>query len=288
MEKIQDTEVLIKKANGEIEAFSVEKLRRSLKNAGANHEIQDEIVEDIKNWIYNGVSTKQIYDWAFSILGRKQNLSSIRYKLKQAMLELGPTGFPFEQIIGIIFARQGYNAKVGQIVEGHCVSHEMDVVATSENHQCLVECKYSTDQGKRVSVQTPLYVRSRVDDIIKLRKKMPEYKDFSFSGWVITNTRFSDDSIKYARCSSLKLLGWDYPEGNGLKEHLERENIFPVTLLTNLTIHQKQQLFVHGIVVCRQLFNKMEILDSFHLDKQKMDLLINELKVIESLSREEQ
>ncbi|MCO5250435.1 MAG: restriction endonuclease [Candidatus Kapabacteria bacterium] len=286
MEKIQSKEVLIKKANGEIEAFSDIKLRRSLKNAGANLETQDEIVYDIQNLIYDGVTTKKIYDWAFSILDRKQQLSSIRYKLKQAMLELGPTGFPFEQIISIIFARQAYNTQVGQIVEGYCVSHEMDVVATSANHQCLIECKYSTDQGKRVSIQTPLYVRSRVEDIIKLRQKMPEYKDFSFSGWIITNTRFSDDSIKYARCSGLKLLGWDYPEGNGLKEHLERENIFPVTFLTNLTIIQKQHLFEHGIVVCRQLLNKMEILESFHLDKQKMDLLINELNVIESLSRE--
>ncbi|MBE2189518.1 MAG: restriction endonuclease [Candidatus Kapabacteria bacterium] len=281
---MQSTEVLIKKANGEIEAFSDIKLRHSLKNAGANHKTQDEIVDDIQNWIYDGVTTKQIYKRAFSILRKKQYLSSIRYKLKQSMLELGPTGFPFEQIIGIIFERQGYNSKVGQIVEGQCVSHEMDVIATSENHQCLVECKYSTDQGKRVSIQTPLYVRSRVDDIIKLRQKMPEYKNFSFSGWVITNTRFSDDSIKYARCSGLKLLAWDYPEGRGLKNVFEEENIFPITLLNNLTIKQKQQLFEHGIVVCRQLLENIEILDKFQLSDRKIKSLQNELKSIERLT----
>lgn len=284
MEKIQSKEVLIKKANGEIEAFSDIKLRHSLKNAGANHEIQNDIVDDIQNWIYDGVTTKQIYKRAFSILRKKQYLSSIRYKLKQSMLELGPTGFPFEQIIGIIFERQGYNSKVGQIVEGQCVSHEMDVIATSENHQCLVECKYSTDQGKRVSIQTPLYVRSRVDDIIKLRQKMPEYKNFSFSGWVITNTRFSDDSIKYARCSGLKLLAWDYPEGRGLKNVFEEENIFPITLLNNLTIKQKRQLFEHGIVVCRQLLENIEILDKFQLSDRKIKSLQNELKSIERLT----
>jgi hypothetical protein len=284
MEIKQGSEVLVTKANGESEAFSVIKLRRSLQKAGADQRIEDEIVEDIHNCIYNGVSTKQIYKWAFSILGKKQKRSAIRYKLKQAMLEFGPTGFPFEQIIGIIFERQGYNSKVGQIIEGQCVSHEMDVVATSENHQCLVECKYSSDQGKRVSIQTPLYVRSRVDDIVKLRQKMPEYKDFTFSAWVITNTRFSDDSVRYARCSGLKLLGWDYPEGRGLKEVIENENIFPITLLSQLTKIEKQYLIEHGIVVCKQLLNNLEILDKFQLSSRKMILLQKELKNIESLS----
>jgi hypothetical protein len=113
---------------------------------------------------------------------------------------------------------------------------------------------------------------------------MPEYKDFTFSAWVITNTRFSDDSVRYARCSGLKLLGWDYPEGRGLKEVIENENIFPITLLSQLTKIEKQYLIEHGIVVCKQLLNNLEILDKFQLSSRKMILLQKELKNIESLS----
>jgi len=49
--------------------------------------------------------------------------------LKKAILQLGPTGYPFERFVGELLKYQGYEAKVGQIVQGNCVQHEVDVVA---------------------------------------------------------------------------------------------------------------------------------------------------------------
>ena len=48
-------------------------------------------------------------------------------KLKQAIMELGPSGFPFEQFVAELLKCRGYQIKVGVIVEGHCVNHEIDV-----------------------------------------------------------------------------------------------------------------------------------------------------------------
>lgn len=272
--------ILIKKASGDEEPFSVDKLKISLLNAGTKNETILKIVEEIENWIYPGVTTKKIYSRAFSILRKEKTTSSLRYSLKKAILELGPTGYPFEILIGKLFQHMGFKTQVGIVVEGNCVTHEMDVIATKDNTQFLVECKYHIDQGKQVSVQVPLYVRSRVNDIIDKRQGMEEYKDFSYTGWVVTNTRFSLDSIQFGICSGLNLLAWNYPAGNGLQENIEKFKIYPVTVLKNITIKQKQYLLNEGIVTCAQLLEKKDYLSNLELSKSKYNTLLKELNNI--------
>ncbi|MDD3281403.1 MAG: restriction endonuclease [Bacteroidales bacterium] len=272
--------IQIIKASGEKEFFNVKKLKHSLLNAGADNLIIDIIVENIKNWIKPGYTTKQIYRRAFDLLNSKKNNSGTRYKLKQAIMELGPTGYPFEKFVGKLLEKQGFKTEVGIIVEGSCVNHEVDVIATCEQSQYLIECKYSSDQGKNVKVQVPLYVRSRVNDIIKKRKKNPYYQNLDFEGWVVTNTRFSADAMQYGKCSGLHLIAWDYPQGNGLKEMIEKVKIYPVTILDSLTKTQKKQLISQGIVVCYQLVGNPEIIATLNLSHRKQNDLQRELKNI--------
>jgi hypothetical protein len=273
----QSNLILVKKASGDEEPFVMDKLERSLQNAGASTSAIEKILVNIEDWIFNGVTTKQIYSRAFSILRREKSTSAIRYRLKRAIMELGPTGYPFEQFIGQLFKKQGFDIEVGVVVDGVCVTHEMDVIATQNNIQHLVECKYHKDQGKHVSVQVPLYVRSRVNDIIDKRKSMSEYKGLSFTGWVVTNTRFSEDSIQYGTGSGLNLLAWDYPRNKGLKETIEELRLYPVTILHTLTKKQKTELLGLSILTCLQLKENFQILDSFGLSEKKKKKLKDEL-----------
>ncbi|WP_372754725.1 restriction endonuclease [Labilibaculum sp.] len=272
--------ILVTKASGDEEPFEIKKLERSLINAGAERSVIDKILADISSWIYSGVTTRQIYSRAFSILRRNKTNSAMRYRLKKAIMELGPTGYPFEQFIGQMFKKQGYDVIVGVVVEGSFVTHEMDVIATLDHSQQLVECKYHKDQGKHVSVQVPLYVRSRVNDIIDKRKNEVAYKGVSFTGWIITNTRFSDDSIQYGTRSGLRLLAWDYPRNKGLKEIVESLSLYPVTILHHLTKKQKQELLNSGVVTCIQLNENQNILESFSLNERKKRAVKEELRKI--------
>ena len=272
--------IFITKASGEKELFAVEKLKDSMRRAGAKEEIIDKIAEDISSWIYDGITTQKIYARAFSLLRKKTKHLASRYKLKKAIMELGPTGYPFEHFIGKIMEIQGYSTKVGQLVEGFCVSHEVDVVATRNKEQVFVECKYGQTPGKTVSVQVPLYIRSRVDDIIKKRLENKEFDSFSFLGKLVTNTRFTTDAIDYGKCSGLSLLSWDYPLGKGLKDIIDQGNIYPVTVLQNLTKNQKQNLLERGMVICRQVMEQPEVLDEFQLPKKQYKDLMEELDKI--------
>lgn len=277
---IRHNNVEVQKASGETEPFSVSKLISSLESTGAGQDEIEQIVHNISKWIFNGVTTRQIYKRAYDLLQQKKTHLASRYKLKKAIMELGPTGFPFEHFVARLFDTMGFSTQTGQIMKGCCITHEMDVVAIKGKEEHLAECKYGQSPGKIVSVQVPLYVRSRVDDIFKKQKESAGYEGFSFYGWVVTNTRFSFDAIDYGKCSGLHLLSWDYPAGNGMKDIIDREKIYPVTVLASLTQKQKQFLLNHGIVICRQLIMEKELINELNLDDNRYLRLMSELEEI--------
>lgn len=270
--------ILIKKASGELVPFSEEKLALSLQRSQASEETIKLVIDDISSWIIDEISTKKLYGRAFSLLRKYQRSSAARYSLKNAVMELGPEGYAFEKFVGHVFESMGFNVIVAQEIEGKCVSHEVDVIATNHENQHFVECKFYNSQGKRASVQVPLYIRSRVNDIIDKRKTIPEYKDFKFHGWVATNTRFTSDAQSFGECSGLNLLSWDYPDERSLKKLVEDKHLFPVTVLTSLTKADKKLLLSQGTVLCRQIADQPGLLKVLGVNSTKQKRILQEAK----------
>jgi len=269
--------LLIRKVSGEDELFLDEKLKRSLLNTGASHKLANYVVSEIHNWIKPGYTTSMIFRMAESLLEKKNSVCAIRYRLKNAMLEMGPSGYPFEILMGLLFEEDGFNCEVGIIMNGKCITHEMDVIATRNSEKYLVECKYHKDQDKNVSIQVPLYVNSRVNDIVDVLKKEEPYKKFTFTPWVITNTRFSTDSIDYSKCNGIELLSWNYPEGRGLKELLHKHKLYPITILNSISFQDKDALLEKGIVSVKQLFNNKSLYQDLNFSEHKINAVDSEL-----------
>jgi len=265
--------ILIKKASGLSEPFDTNKLRTSLRNAGAREGDIEAVVAEIESWVYDGVSTSQIYSRAFKIYRQLSTSGALLYRLKQAILEMGPSGYPFEHFVGELFKRQGYQVEVGIVMEGASVSHEMDVIASKGSELILGECKYSHKQGFSVSVQVPLYVYSRVNDIVDKLKLEKQYQGFTFIPWIFTNGRFTSDSSQYSHCNGIKLMSWDHPREHALKDLIEKERMFPITILSSITKSQKSRLMMEGIVTCEQLMGNSERLEELGLGKNRAALL---------------
>jgi len=266
----------IRKANGESEEFDAGKLRNSLLNSGASASLAERVIEKLIPGLVSGNSTKQIYSRAFAILRKEQTKVAYRYRLKQAVLQLGDTGYPFEQLIAEVFAQQNFETAVGQFVSGRCIQHEIDVVARRTGDVRYMECKYSTNRLKVLSIQTPLYVQARMLDVIS--QQDPQGSEST--GWLVSNMRFSSDSIQYARCAGLKLLGWEYPEGGGLKTEMDRLDIYPITLLHHLNRYQKASLIEKGIVTCQKLKQQISVLQSLHIPETTRKQIERELEII--------
>ncbi|GBF20617.1 MAG: ATP cone domain-containing protein [Arenibacter sp.] len=257
------------KANGDKVPFEIEKVRISLERAGTDKLLVEEIVQDIVKEVYDGMTTKKIYQMAFRMLKGKARVNASRYKLKKALMELGPSGYPFEKLVGKLLAHEGFDTKVGVIVQGNCVQHEVDVIAQKDNKHYMIECKYHSDQGRNCNVKIPLYIQSRFLDVEKQWEKQQGHETKFHQGGVYTNTRFTTDAIQYGTCVGLLLTSWDYPKGDGLKERIDRSGLHPLTSLTTLTKIEKSKLLDKGIVLCKEINKSPSLLEQIGISKRR-------------------
>ncbi len=271
-------ELIVTKASGEEVVFSMDKLRQSLRNSGATEEQIDKVIKVIEPQLFNGISTKKIYTWAFSILKKSTGSVAAKYQLKKAITEFGPSGFPFEKFIGKLFERKGYRVKVGIIVQGTCVSHELDVVASSETEHMMMECKFHSTQGKMSDVKVPLYIHSRFNDVKGQWLLNKQLKDKQLKAWVVTNTRFSPDALRYGTCVGLNLLSWDYPLNESIKVMIDRYKHYPITCLTLLTKPEKEHLLENNVVLCSELKDDYARLNSLHIPDKRLQQIKKELE----------
>lgn len=271
-------ELIVTKASGEEVVFSMDKLRQSLRNSGATEEQVDKVIKVIEPQLFNGISTKKIYTWAFSILKKSTGSVAAKYQLKKAITEFGPSGFPFEKYIGKLFERKGYHVKVGIIVHGTCVSHELDVVASSETEHMMMECKFHSTQGKMSDVKVPLYIHSRFNDVKSQWVLNKQIKDKNLKAWVVTNTRFSPDALRYGTCAGLNLLSWDYPLNESIKVMIDRYKHYPITCLTLLTKPEKEHLLENNVVLCSELKEDYARLNALHIPDKRLQQIKKELE----------
>ena len=261
--------VLITKYSGELQAFDVNKLINSLRRSKAEEDIVQDIARKIQEHLEEGMTTKKIYQLAFKMLKAKSRVSASKYKLKKALMELGPTGFPFENLVGKLYAHEGYTTKVGVILQGNCVQHEIDVIAQKDNKHYMIECKYHSDQRRTCNVKIPLYIQSRFLDVKTKWEHQKGHESKLHKGGVYTNTRFTTDAVQYGKCVGLLLTSWDYPKGNGLKERIDKSGFHPLTALTTLTKAEKIKLLDNGIVLCKELHENPMLLSQIGISEKR-------------------
>ncbi|WP_282121962.1 ATP cone domain-containing protein [Algibacter mikhailovii] len=268
------------KSSGEKVKFSLEKLKNSLKRTGADQKTVNQIIDKVRDELYQGISTKEIYNRAFALLKKKKSYLASKYKLKKAIYELGPTGFPFERFIGAILKYSGYDVEFNKILQGQCVTHEIDVMAHKNYETTVIECKFHSVQGLNCNVKIPLYIHSRYNDIKAHWHINAKKTPLNSKGWVVTNTRFTADALKYGNCINLYLLSWDYPENDGLKDRIDRLGLYPITVSTLLTKREKQFLLSRDVVLCRMLVGDTFYLDHLGISEIRKEKILKEIKML--------
>lgn len=243
--------IKIKKASGVIEDFSSQKLLDSLIRSGAERDQAEEILEKITSEISPYTSTKKIYRLAHKYLRQFNRTSGLRYSLKRGLFRLGPSGYPFEKYFGEIMKHYGYAVDVGLILDGKCVKHEIDVFATNAREVVAVECKYRNTAENSPDVKIALYVHSRFQDLRPVMKS--RYPGRNFTGWVVTNTRFTSDAIQYAECTGLRIKSWRHPNNSSLEKMIEDKKLYPVTVLSSLNSSRIRKLIDRRIILMKDL-----------------------------------
>jgi len=271
-------QIIIAKANGKHEAFDIEKLRSSLLRSGAKTESVEDVISHMLPELYDGMSTSEIYTHAFKLLHSSEKPSARRYSLRRAVMDLGPSGFPFEDFIAEVLKTLGFETITRQTVLGGCVSHEVDVVAWNDKKLIMCEAKFHNELGIKSDVKVALYVKARFDD---LKENVFNYggKDRPLDeGWLITNTKFSSTAIHYGECKNLTMIGWNYPEKGNLQDMIEQGSLHPITCLTSLSNQDKNILMNKQIVLCTQIKNNPDILKQVLGERIDIETILEEIK----------
>lgn len=270
----------VTKADGEKVPFDADKIRRSLRRVKVKPSMIDQIVNEVELEIYEAIPTSKLYRFVFNKLKKLQNGIAGKYHLKRAIMDLGPTGFPFERFVAALWNTEKFVTKTGQVVKGYCVNHEVDIVAQKANLHYLIECKFHSFQGKPCDVKHALYVYARFLDIEKRLSGESTHSDRIRKMWLVTNTRLTTDAVAYGICAGLGLLSWDFPARNALRERVDRAGLHPITCLTSLSGKEKRQLLAKLVVLCRDLCAKPQLLIEIGMQESNIAKVLDEADAI--------
>ena len=257
-------QIRVMNAAGEYEPYEEEKVRSSLARAEADGVFQDRIVEHLRTKLYDGIPTKVVYKEILHLLKKLKSSLASRYHLKQAIMELGPTGFPFEKYFAGVLESYGYKTVTNDYIRGKCVTHEIDIVAWKEDchvaaaprkdiaalgmtsSKIMIECKFHHEPGVRSDIKDGLYTYARFLDI----------KENGFDEiWLVTNTKATSELVAYGNCAGLKVISWNYPEDFSLRLLVSQKKLHPITVLNSLSSVDKQILLANNIIFCYELLN---------------------------------
>ena len=268
----------IRKRSGDLVTFDQQKLKQSLERTGAGEQEIQKIIQVVNSKLVDGMSTHKVYQMAYSILRKQSHRAAGKYRLKKAIFELGPTGYPFERFVGELLKNQGYKVEVGKIVQGHCVQHEVDVVAEKDNKKFMIECKFHQQPDRKSDVKVSLYIHSRFLDIEKEWNKNTAENQRFHQGWIVTNTRFTDDAIQFGKCAGLNLISWDYPKSGSLKDRIDISGLHPITALQTINKKEKQALLENDKVLCQDI-SKDDLL-TIGIKENRINKVLSEVEEI--------
>lgn len=264
------------KYSGDVVDYNPSKLKHSLLKSGASNEMVNDVLQTIEKEIYEGIPTKQIYKMAFGLLKKISNSHAARYNLRTALQLLGPAGFFFEKYIARLFEADGFQTKTNLILQGKCVSHEIDVALKKEEIISMVECKFHGGRDTNSDVKVPLYILSRFNDLKERKHPVFSNRDEISKCWIITNNRFTTDAVSFAICSGMNLLSWDYPLNNNIRTKIDTKQLYPITCLTTLSIAEKDKLLILNVILVKELLSHHESLEKIGLSPSRIKNVLKE------------
>lgn len=245
----------IEKESGEKEIFQEKKIFNSSRRAGASEELAKEVAQKTKKKFSSksNINSEQIYNSVLKCLNGRDPVIAAKYSLKRAIMNLGPTGFPFEKYVSKILKEYGYSVEVGKNMNGYCVSHEIDIIAKKASKYFMVECKYHNRAGIPSDIKVALYVQSRFLDIKRAWKERKGQKEIFHQAWLITNTRCTTEAVKYALCMNMRIIAWRYPKTRGLEYFIEKKKLYPLTILSSIPKGATKRLSDNGVILAIDL-----------------------------------
>jgi len=258
------------KASGEREKFSPKKIYRGILLAGGSKTLANETISFVEKNLKKNITTEEILTFVLKNLKKERGVAQ-RYDLKRAIMSLGPSGFPFETYFAAILREYGYKTTLRNLLQGKNVKQEVDIIARNK-YAYMIECKYHNSSGNYAGLKEAMYTYARFLDVKKHKLDFP---------WLATNTKCSDSAKSYAIGVQLKITSWNFPKEESLQKLIQDKELYPITLIRDLSNETKHKLYSAQLMFVRDLIRYPE-----HELKKRTQLSDETLKKIISQAKE--
>jgi len=252
---------------GQIESFSSNKVFLSAKRSGASPTLARQIAKNIESQLFDGIKTSDIYKMVKQGLNKQDKSSGYRFTLKQAIKDLGPSGFPFEKYVADIYRAHGYDVKTNLKIKGQYATHELDFIARKGNEILVGECKFRKSSSDNIDLKTVLRVHARCIDL----RGGHYFKGNKISPIIVTNSRFSTQVVRYANGHGIALLGWRFPREGGLEKLIEDEKLYPITILPSFRKGLMDDFSRENIMLASDVMDDIAVVDKKTLEKLRKE-----------------
>jgi hypothetical protein len=239
------------KSDGHKQEFDPEKVRATLRHYGVTGDHAEEIIQEIRGSLRDGVRTTKILQMINQHLKRREVPTWVRHDLRTALGRMIPAP-DFEEYVRILLRAEGYQVEPNKIIRGHCVTHEIDGVASKDGKLFYLETKHHSSTHTLTDFSVSLAAKAKLDDIT--RGYHEGLNQYLFDKVIIVcNTRLTEHARLYADCMGIDHLGWKTPDNRGLEAIITEKCIYPVTILKGLKVRERSRLSDAGVVTLNQL-----------------------------------
>lgn len=221
---------------------------------GADGYTANEVADRVQRRSYDGVTTKAILQLIFTFMRRYKPAVRHLLDLRRGISIMEPK-LEFEMFIRALLAHSGFEVTPNQILKGKCGEHEVDGIARKDGVTYSVEVKHHLSYHALTGLDESRIAWAVLEDAsdayaaglttLKIDRAM-----------IVTNTRYSDHAVRYGGCKNILQIGWSSPQYLGLKDMVEKGELYPLSCLRGVTYEARLKLADAGIVLIRQLLEK--------------------------------
>ena len=274
----------VQKADGSLQRFDAAKVMKTCLRLGASQRIAEKIAHEIEEQIYDGMRTRDILQMIYSKLRLYKPEISHLTDLRQALSVISPRAF--EVYIQQLLREHGYKVTPNQIVQGKCIAHEVDAIASKGDQVYLVEIKHHVNYHSPTGLDESRIARAIFEDITDGYQEGKNTLQINRT-MIVTNTKFSDHSLQYGKCRGIDQIGWSFPINEGLQDLIEAKQFHPLTCLKGLDEGLYSALISNDIISMKQIINTnpSELAWRTGRSQQAMDKLIHRARLLEKKTR---
>jgi hypothetical protein len=272
--------LFVTKYDGKKQPYSRKKVVNTSIRMGATRTDAESVADYIETRLYNGIPTKKILQMIFNRLKKHKPEIKHQIDLRKALSLMSPAP-DFEQFIQFLLSEHGYQVTQNQIIRGKCVEHEVDAVATKNGKTYLVEVKHHYKYHTPTGLDVPRISRAILEDVTQghqqgLNNLKPHY------AMIVCNTKLSEHAKRYADCRGIRHIGWSTPKNLDLQTMITQKKLYPITLLKGLSTETRNTLTINGILLLKQLINKIpaELERQTGISKDKLGPMIDNARAI--------